>query len=70
MKEGEGKYTWPTGAVYRGDWHDGCMHGHGTLQGPDGSIYTGVCFAVGPLCTRPAMQPCSCSIVPDMAAAS
>jgi MORN repeat len=43
IKEGEGKYTWPTGAVYRGDWHDGCMHGHGTLQGPDGSVYTGAC---------------------------
>lgn len=44
VKQGEGKYTWPSGAVYRGDWTDGCMNGHGTLQGPDGSIYTGAHF--------------------------
>jgi len=41
VKEGVGKYTWPSGAVYRGDWSGGCMQGHGTLQGPEGSTYTG-----------------------------
>lgn len=27
LKDGVGMYTWPSGAVYRGEWKDGSMHG-------------------------------------------
>lgn len=66
IKQGEGKYTWPSGAVYRGDWHDGCMHGHGTLQGPDGSIYTGVCCGTSTCIVAQAGLPnmCTLSLLP------
>lgn len=41
VKHGSGTYTWPNGAVYRGDWLNGCMHGVGTFTTVDGSCYTG-----------------------------
>lgn len=41
VKHGSGTYTWPNGAVYTGDWLNGCMHGVGTFNTVDGSCYTG-----------------------------
>jgi len=33
-QHGVGRYTWPSGATYQGEWKAGCMHGVGTLQSP------------------------------------
>ncbi len=27
QKDGVGEYVWPSGAIYRGEWRDGYMHG-------------------------------------------
>jgi hypothetical protein len=34
-------YTYPSGAVYTGDWLSGFRHGKGTIKWPDGCGYTG-----------------------------
>ena len=39
QKDGMGIYTWPNAASYRGEWRDGCMHGVGTFESPDGTYY-------------------------------
>eukprot|EP00350_Pseudokeronopsis_sp_OXSARD2_P009430 CAMPEP_0170565564 /NCGR_PEP_ID=MMETSP0211-20121228/79270_1 /TAXON_ID=311385 /ORGANISM="Pseudokeronopsis sp., Strain OXSARD2" /LENGTH=44 /DNA_ID= /DNA_START= /DNA_END= /DNA_ORIENTATION= len=41
MMEGKGKYTWPDGAFYEGDWSKDMMEGKGKLTQPDGSCYEG-----------------------------
>ena len=39
--EGRGKYTYPHGEKYEGEWKNGKYHGQGTLTSPDGSKYEG-----------------------------
>jgi hypothetical protein len=38
---GEGKYTFPDGKVYDGNWKDGKRHGEGKLIYADGAVYEG-----------------------------
>jgi hypothetical protein len=38
-KEGVGTYRWPNGALFRGEWLAGCMHGVGTFESPDSTQY-------------------------------
>jgi len=35
--EGRGKFTYPHGEKYEGDWVKGKYHGQGTMTFPDGS---------------------------------
>ena len=39
--EGRGKYTYPHGDKYEGEWKNGEFHGQGTYTSPDGSKYVG-----------------------------
>ena len=39
--EGRGKFTYPHGEKYEGDWVKGKYHGQGTMTFPDGSMYEG-----------------------------
>ena len=39
--EGHGKYTYPHGDKYEGEWKNGEFHGQGTYTSPDGSKYEG-----------------------------
>ncbi|KAL8168178.1 hypothetical protein V2J09_009677 [Rumex salicifolius] len=39
--EGSGKYVWPDGCIYDGEWRRGMRHGHGKLHFPSGAIYEG-----------------------------
>jgi 1-phosphatidylinositol-4-phosphate 5-kinase len=41
QKHGWGKYSWPSGATYLGEWKQGYLHGYGTFHSPDGSKYQG-----------------------------
>jgi len=41
QKHGWGKYSWPSGATYLGEWKHGSLHGYGTFHSPDGSKYQG-----------------------------
>ncbi len=38
---GKGKYTWPDGTVYDGDWKDDIKNGEGKSTYPDGIVYEG-----------------------------
>ena len=40
--EGRGKYTYPHGDKYEGEFKDGEFHGQGTLTSHDGRIEVGV----------------------------
>ncbi len=40
-QDGTGKYIFPSGASYEGDFKNGEVHGHGTCTYTDGSIYDG-----------------------------
>ena len=42
MRHRVGKYTWPSGAYFSGEWRDGHMSGVGKFVAPDGSRYQGV----------------------------
>eukprot|EP00983_Pelagomonas_calceolata_P088912 1157257-Pelagomonas_calceolata.AAC.8 len=33
-QHGVGKYVWPSGATYQGEWRAGSMHGVGTMTSP------------------------------------
>jgi len=39
--EGRGKYTYPHGGKYEGDWRNGKYNGQGTLTFPNGDKYVG-----------------------------
>ena len=39
--EGRGKFTYPHGEKYEGEWEKGKYHGQGTMTYPDGSMYVG-----------------------------
>ena len=39
--EGSGKYTYPHGEKYEGDWKDGKQHGQGTFTVSEGTKYVG-----------------------------
>ena len=39
--EGRGKYIYPNGEKYVGDWKNGKYHGHGTFTSRDGFVYVG-----------------------------
>ena len=39
--EGRGKYIYPHGGKYEGDWRNGKYHGQGTLTYPEGDEYVG-----------------------------
>ena len=39
--EGRGKYTYPLGEKYEGEWKNGEYHGQGTFTLPDGEKYEG-----------------------------
>ena len=39
--EGRGKYTYPHGDKYEGEWKNGEFHGQGTYTSPDGSKFEG-----------------------------
>ena len=41
VKSGHGKYTWPDGSTYNGDYLDDHKHGKGTMTFANGDIYTG-----------------------------
>ena len=36
-----GKYIWPDGKMYEGQWEKNKMHGHGVLVWRDGKRYEG-----------------------------
>lgn len=36
-----GKFIWPDGAFYDGNWYEGVRHGHGKMCWADGSTYEG-----------------------------
>uniref|UniRef100_A0A6C0KF06 Uncharacterized protein n=1 Tax=viral metagenome TaxID=1070528 RepID=A0A6C0KF06_9ZZZZ len=38
---GQGKYTYPGGGVYEGEWRGGKRHGQGKKTYPDGDVYEG-----------------------------
>ena len=38
---GKGKYTWPDGNVYEGDWRDDKRTGKGKYTWPNGNVYEG-----------------------------
>ena len=38
---GFGKFTWPDGSEYYGQWHENLMHGFGCITYSDGSYYRG-----------------------------
>ena len=38
---GRGKYTWPDGRVYEGDYLNDQRHGNGVFTWPDGRTYSG-----------------------------
>ena len=38
---GRGKYTYPSGGKYIGEWKNGKKHGQGTFTYPDGRKYVG-----------------------------
>ncbi|MDA9324741.1 MORN motif precursor, partial [Amylibacter sp.] len=38
---GHGTHTWPSGAVYVGEWKDDKQNGHGKMTYASGSIYEG-----------------------------
>ena len=39
--EGHGKYIWPDGRKYSGDWLNNQMHGEGEYIWPNGKKYVG-----------------------------
>ena len=39
--EGRGKFTYPHGEKYEGEWKNGKYHGQGIMTFPDGSMYEG-----------------------------
>ena len=39
--EGRGKYTYPHGEKYEGDWRNGKYHGQGTYTSKDGEKFVG-----------------------------
>ena len=39
--EGRGKFTYPHGEKYEGEWEKGKYHGQGNMTYPDGSMYVG-----------------------------
>ena len=41
MMHGNGRYTWPDGAEYKGEFHNDVMHGSGILRLANGECYTG-----------------------------
>lgn len=40
-KQGKGKYEWPDGSYFDGDWDDNKITGFGTYYWADGRGYTG-----------------------------
>ncbi len=38
---GHGQYTWPSGAVYKGEFSNDCFHGHGVLTRADKTVRSG-----------------------------
>ena len=41
-KHGMGKYSYPDGATYVGQYQNGLLHGQGKLTLPDGSVKKGL----------------------------
>lgn len=41
VKSKRGKYTWPDGSTYEGQYLDGFKHGKGTMSFVNGDVYTG-----------------------------
>ena len=41
IPEGSGKYVWPDGCVYEGEWRRGMRHGNGKIQWASGASYEG-----------------------------
>jgi hypothetical protein len=41
VKSGKGKYTWPDGSTYEGDYLNNYKHGKGTMTFTNGDVYTG-----------------------------
>ena len=41
MDIGQGRYTYPDGDVYEGEWKDGEEHGQGSYTYPDVGVYKG-----------------------------
>jgi len=39
--DGRGKYIYPNGEKYVGDWKNGKYNGHGTFTYPHGNMYVG-----------------------------
>ena len=42
--EGFGRYLWPDGLEYEGEWKDGKPNGKGKKKWPDRSTYEGECW--------------------------
>ncbi len=42
-RNGQGTYTFASGAVYEGSYADSKRSGYGVFKSPDGSSYSGVC---------------------------
>lgn len=40
-KQGKGKFTWPDGSVYEGNFENNLMEGFGKIQWADGKEYEG-----------------------------
>ena len=41
MQNGKGKFKWPSGAVYEGDWVNGKWHGRGKYTYANGKVEEG-----------------------------
>ena len=41
IRHGKGKYVWPDGEFYEGDWANGVRHGHGKYSYANGNVYIG-----------------------------
>ncbi|CAG9461651.1 unnamed protein product [Pedinophyceae sp. YPF-701] len=41
VRQGQGKYTWASGAYYDGEYNENKKHGEGFMKFPDGGMYAG-----------------------------
>jgi hypothetical protein len=42
LKDGYGKFTWPDGRMYEGEWKEGKIHGQGKFREANGRVREGI----------------------------